>query len=75
MTPRPSSALTPAPATPRPPLRTLRWAVFAVVALLLFAGLVALGTWQVQRRAWKLDLIEAGNPDWRDLYDDLAFGA
>jgi len=23
------------------------------------------------RRAWKLDLIERGNPDWRDLYDDL----
>ena len=58
MTLRPSSALTPAPATHRPPLRNLRWAVFAVVALLLFAGLVALGTWQVQRRAWKLDLIE-----------------
>ncbi|WP_341895983.1 GIY-YIG nuclease family protein [Ferrovibrio terrae] len=23
------------------------------------------------RRAWKLALIEATNPDWRDLYDDL----
>jgi putative endonuclease len=23
------------------------------------------------RRAWKLDLIEEGNPDWRDLFDDL----
>ena len=24
--------------------------------------------WQ---RAWKLELIEAANPDWRDLYNDL----
>jgi putative endonuclease len=24
--------------------------------------------WQ---RAWKVDLIEAGNPTWRDLYSDL----
>ena len=24
------------------------------------------------RRAWKLELIERGNPQWRDLYDDLA---
>ncbi len=24
--------------------------------------------WQ---RAWKVDLIEAGNPTWRDLYPDL----
>jgi putative endonuclease len=23
------------------------------------------------RRSWKLMLIEATNPDWRDLYDDL----
>lgn len=24
------------------------------------------------RRRWKLELIESVNPDWRDLYDDLA---
>jgi putative endonuclease len=23
------------------------------------------------RRAWKLELIERANPQWRDLYDDL----
>ncbi len=23
------------------------------------------------RRAWKLELIERGNPQWRDLYDNL----
>ena len=23
------------------------------------------------RRAWKLELIEESNPQWRDLYDDL----
>jgi len=25
------------------------------------------------RRAWKLDLIEKGNPDWRDLATDFGF--
>ena len=29
----------------------------ALVGLVLFSAFVALGTWQVQRRAWKLDLI------------------
>ena len=26
-------------------------------------------------RAWKLNLIEAGNPEWRDLAEDLGFAA
>jgi putative endonuclease len=25
-------------------------------------------------RAWKLELIEAANPEWRDLAEDLGFG-
>ena len=28
----------------------------------------ALKNW---RRAWKIELIETANPEWRDLYDDL----
>ena len=34
-----------------------RWTVAALL-LVLFLTFVALGTWQIQRRAWKLDLIE-----------------
>ena len=39
-------------ARPRPAI----W-VAGFIALLLLAGFVALGVWQVERRAWKLDLI------------------
>ncbi len=39
-------------ARPRPAI----W-VAGFIALLLFAGFCALGVWQVERRAWKLDLI------------------
>jgi surfeit locus 1 family protein len=42
-------------AAPSSPARLL---LLGVLALLTFAGLVGLGTWQVERRAWKLALIE-----------------
>lgn len=46
-----------APSTPRPPRGVFVLGVLAVLGALLFAAFVALGTWQVHRRAWKHDLI------------------
>lgn len=42
----------------RRPRRPATLAVLGLCAALLFAGFIALGTWQVQRRAWKHALIE-----------------
>ena len=39
------------------PTSPVKLAIIGLLALLSFMGLVALGTWQVERRAWKLDLI------------------
>jgi surfeit locus 1 family protein len=41
----------------RPRTRKRSWFGLFVPALLAFAGLIALGTWQVQRKAWKENLI------------------
>lgn len=46
------------PSATSAPSRQLRQAVLALVGIALFLGFVALGTWQVQRRAWKLALME-----------------
>ncbi|MYZ44322.1 SURF1 family protein [Schauerella aestuarii] len=45
----------------RGPRSRFTLAILAVLALAAFAGFVSLGTWQVERRAWKLDLIERVN--------------
>jgi surfeit locus 1 family protein len=41
----------------RPPARRRTWLSLLIPALLLLAALIALGTWQLQRKAWKEDLI------------------
>jgi surfeit locus 1 family protein len=41
----------------RPPARKRSWLGLLVPALLAFAALIALGTWQIQRKAWKEALI------------------
>jgi surfeit locus 1 family protein len=45
------------PRTPRPPRGVFVPALLAVLGILIFVGFVALGTWQVHRRAWKHELI------------------
>jgi len=44
--------------TSRRPMGTVALVLWALIAALAVSGFVALGQWQVQRRAWKLDLIE-----------------
>jgi len=43
--------------TPRSPRGVFVLGLLAVLGTLVFVGFVALGTWQVHRRAWKHDLI------------------
>lgn len=43
--------------TPRNPRSATTLVILGMVAVVLFAGLCALGTWQVHRLAWKQNLI------------------
>lgn len=48
-------------ATTKPPRSRFALAAVSLLFLAAFAGLIALGVWQIQRRAWKLDLIQRVN--------------
>jgi len=45
----------------KPSRITFTKAVLALAGIALFFAFISLGTWQIQRRAWKLDLIERVN--------------
>ena len=55
MTPEPRAEAAP----PRPGTRSRSWRSLLLPALLAFAALIALGTWQIERKAWKEALIAA----------------
>ncbi len=50
-------------------MHRLVWYEAADTALAAIAREKQLKKWN---RAWKLRLIEKSNPDWKDLYDDIA---
>jgi putative endonuclease len=54
---------------------TKRYGVKLLVHVEFHATMIAAITREKQikewQRAWKLELIEASNPEWRDLYEDL----
>ncbi|MGP4843433.1 SURF1 family protein [Marinobacter sp. 1Y8] len=58
--PHPGSASPPGDAEPLPNSVTTV-TVWALLIFLVFSGFLALGTWQVQRLHWKVDLIERVN--------------
>src|SRR5690606_4055733 len=39
-------------------MRTWTLCLWSLIALASFIGFISLGNWQVERRAWKLDLLE-----------------
>ncbi len=54
----PLSSSFPAPPDSPRPKRTWVLLIWLLIAVMAFAGFCALGIWQVERRAWKLDLID-----------------
>jgi len=75
----------PSSAQGRRPMGAAALAIWGAVALAALCGFVALGNWQVERRAWKLDLIQRvqqrihapavpapGRPEWPAIAADPA---